>query len=122
MDYKEAIEGLNYLNDYLNKNCCTFLSPHILNAVYILQQQHSEIEQLKKQAECGGWIKTNDLKPKDGQVILFVGVNKFGNMFTVQRGAFYSCSGWYSDVTGEKVPEDAKVTHWRPLPDPPMLN
>ena len=65
------------------------------------------------------WIHVTERLPKDGEIVLFIGHNKYGNLYKVQRGAYYSFSGWYSDITGHPVNGEGKVTYWMPLPEPP---
>lgn len=64
----------------------------------------------------GQWISVNDRLPEKGSRILLYDCNEDGDGFGVLTGR-YSDAGWY--LEGE-LSGDATITHWMPLPIPPI--
>ncbi|MBR2697827.1 MAG: DUF551 domain-containing protein [Clostridia bacterium] len=66
-----------------------------------------------------GWISVKDRLPEDYQEVLFIGKNQHGNTYMAQRG-HRNGNDWYSAISRINVyKENATVTHWMPLPEPP---
>lgn len=88
---------------------------------------YSVVEWLDEQAPdtSEGWISVKDGLPEDGETVL-INMSKFGKgtPYGYYLG-FHHAGEWIIQVDGkdqnaEPNPDYWKVTHWQPLPKPPI--
>jgi hypothetical protein len=68
------------------------------------------------------WNSDLDAAPKDGSRILAYGMIALESVPGIATVAWCKTYGvWWSDPNeaSEYNPEDCKITHWMPLPEPP---
>ena len=70
-------------------------------------QLEKEIEELRKRSE---WINVEDRLPNEFSSVLVVGNN-------IRSCALYRDKIFYSDFP---LPKNEEITHWMPLPPPPI--
>lgn len=64
---------------------------------------------------ASGWISVSDRLPERGQVVTVA-----WNGTTVRPSGYYGDGIWLASGSG--IVRDAKVTHWMPLPKPPVAS
>lgn len=71
------------------------------------------ITKLSQLSSKNGWLTCNDTMPPDGEYILI-----FDGRKVLQAIYYKSINGYW--ISGDLFIEGKDITHWMPLPDPPV--
>lgn len=68
------------------------------------------------------WISVKDRVPDDYVEVFYIALNENGSKERMtghrENGRWTHCCLWYSTI---HLNDEIKVTHWMPLPEPPVM-